>query len=168
MEVLADDALGAVGIARGDGLIDRLMRPIGDELLARLAQGDGPLFGEPGDHGFVNRREHRVARDDRQHVVEGDVRPLERVDVVERQAIGIERRLEFGDLRIARVRRRVPRQPDFEEAARLLEMTHAVRRRQQVARRAGQGLDDDLRRRPRHACPFAAADGDKAHLLQRE
>jgi len=164
----ADNALGAVGIARGNGLIDLLMRPTGDEFLARLAQRDGSLLGEPGDHRLMNGRKHRIARDQREDVVEGDVGPLERVYVVQRQPVGFERCPQLGNVVIARMGRGVTGETDFEEIPRFLEMPDAIRCRQEVASGARQGFNDHLGRRLRHPRPLAAADGDEAHLLERE
>src|SRR4029450_3443998 len=70
IEMGADGAFGPVGIARGNGLVDRLMRPAGDELLAGRAQGRTPLLSQPGRDGLMDRGEDRVARNHRQHIVE--------------------------------------------------------------------------------------------------
>src|SRR5262247_1263942 len=43
VEMGTHGALGPVGVARSDGLVDRRVSPVGDELLAGYAQGDGPL-----------------------------------------------------------------------------------------------------------------------------
>jgi len=130
VEVGAHGALGTVGIVRGDGLVDPLMRPAGDELLARRAQGRAPLLGQPGRDGLVDRGEDRIARNHRQHVVERDVGALEGVEIVEGLAVGLERALQFVEVIGGRVLRGVARQADLEEGARLLEVPHAVRRQQ--------------------------------------
>ena len=168
VEMGAYGALGPIGIARGNGLVNLLMRPAGDEFLSGRAQGDGPLLGQPGRDGLMDRGEDRVARNHRQHVVERDVGPLERVEIVEGQAVGLERALERVDIVGGRVLSRIARQADLEEGARFLEVAHAVGRPQQVPRRAGQRFEDDLRSRLRHARALAAVDRHQSHLLQRE
>src|SRR5215813_6409210 len=97
VEMGAHGALGAVGIAGGDGLVDRLVSPIGDELLAGHAQGDGALLGQPGHDRLVDRGEDRVARNHRQHVMERHVSALEGMEVVQRMPVCIERALEGID-----------------------------------------------------------------------
>lgn len=164
----ANGALGPVGIARGDGLVDRFMRPAGDELLTGRAQGSGPLLGQPGRDGLMDRGEDRVARNHRQHIVERDVGPFERVEIVDGLAVGLERALQGVEVIGGRVLRGVARQADLEEGARLLEMPYAVRRQQQMPRRAGQGFEDDLGRRLGNARALAAVDRHQPHLLQRE
>ena len=161
-------ALGPVGIARGDGFIDRLMRPAGDEFLPRRTQGDGPLLGQPGRNGLMDRGEDRVARDHCQHVVERDIGPLEGIEIVERLTIGLERALEGVDVVGGRMLRGIARQTDLEERTRFLEVAHPIRRSQQVPRRAGQRFEDDLGRGLGDARTLAAVDGDEPHLLQCE
>ena len=130
VEMGAHDTLGPVGVVRGNGVVNRFMRPAGDELLTRRAQGRAPLLGQPGRDGLMDRGEDRVARDHRQHVVERDVGALEGVKIVEGLAVGLERALQFVEVIGGRVLRGVARQADLEEGARLLEVPHAVRRHQ--------------------------------------
>lgn len=130
VEMGAHGALGPVGIARGNGVIDPLVRPAGDELLPWRAQGRAPLLGQPGRDGLMDRGEDRVARNHRQHVVERDVGALEGVKIVEGLAVGIESALQFVEVIGGRVLRGVARQADLEEGAGLLEVPHAVRRQQ--------------------------------------
>ncbi len=130
IEMGAHGAFGTIGIARGDGLVDRLVRPAGDELLTRRTQGRAPLLGQPGRDGLMDRGEYRVARNHRQHVVERDVSALEGVKIVEGLAVGLERALQFVEVIGGRVPRGVAGQADLEEGARLLEVPHAVRRQQ--------------------------------------
>src|SRR6185295_7193070 len=61
IEMGAHGALGTVGIARGYGVIDRFMRPTGDELLTGCTQGRPPLFGQPRRDGLMDRGEDRIA-----------------------------------------------------------------------------------------------------------
>ncbi len=161
-------ALGPVGIARDYGVIDRFMRPAGDELLTGRTQGRAPLLGQPGRDGLMDRGEDRVARNHRQHVVECDVGPLEGVEIVERLTIGDERALQFLEVIGGRVLGRMARQADLEEGARFLKVPHAIRRRQQMPRRAGQRFEYDLGCRLRHARALAVVDGHQTHLLQCE
>jgi len=168
IEMGAYGALGPVGIARGNGLVDRLMRPAGDELLTRRAQGRASLLGQPGRDGLMDRGEDRVARNHGQHIVERHVGALEGVEIVESLTIGIERALEFDEVVRRCVLRRVARQADLEEGARFLEVAHAVGRAQQVARGTGQRLENDLGRGLGDARALAAVDRHQAHLLQRE
>ena len=168
IEMSAHSALGPVGVARRDGLVDRRVGPVGDKLLTGYAQGDGPLLGQPGHDSLVDRGEDRVAGNHRQHVVERHVGALERIEVVQGLPVCIERIPKRFDVRGGRVLGRVARQPDLEEGARLLEVAHAVGRTQQVPRRAGQRFEDHLRRRLGDARPLAAVDRHQSHLLQRE
>ena len=161
-------ALRPVGITRDDGVIDRLMRPAGDELLTGRAQGRAPLLGQPGRDGLMDRGEDRIARNDRQHIVESDVGALEGVEIVERLEIGGESALELFEVFGGRVLSRIARQADLEEGACLLEVPHAIGRRQQMPRRPGQRFEDDLGGRLRHARALAVADGHQPHFLQRE
>lgn len=168
VQVLAHHAFGPVGVARGDGVVDLLVRAAGDELLPGRAKGDGPLLGQPRGDGFVDGGEDRVARNDRQYVVKGDVRPLERIEVVERQPVGVERPLELGQVRLGGVRGRVAREAGLEEDPRLLEVADPVRRRQEMTRRPGERFENDLGRRLGDPRPLAAVDRHQPHLLQRK
>ena len=160
--------LGPVGAARRDGLVDRRVGPVGDELLARHAQGDGPLLGQPSHDRLVDRGEDRVARNHRQHVVECHVGALEGIEIVEGLPVCIERALEGIDVLDGRMLRRVTREADLEEGARLLEVTHAIGRPQQVSRRTGQRFEDHLGRGLSDASALAAVDRHQSHLLERE
>src|SRR6185295_5679988 len=110
IEMGAYGALRPVGITRDDGVIDRLMRPAGDELLTGRAQGRAPLLGQPGRDGLMDRGEDRIARNDRQHIVESDVGALEGVEIVERLEIGGESALELFEVFGGRVLSRIARQ----------------------------------------------------------
>ena len=79
-----DQSLGAIGVARCDGLVDLLVRPIGELVLCRRAQGYAPLLGQPLDHRLVDGEEYRIARNDGEHVVEADIGFLEAADVADR------------------------------------------------------------------------------------
>ena len=168
VEMGAHGTLGPVGVVRRDGLVDRRVGPVGDELLAGHAQGDGPLLGQPGHDRLVDRGEDRVARNHRQHIVERHVGAFEGMEIVEGLPVCIERALEGVDVLGRRVLGRIARQTDLEEGARLLEVAHAVGRPQQVPRRTGQRFEDYLGRGLCHAGPLAAVDGDESHLLQGE
>lgn len=164
----AHDAFRPVGIACRDGVVDLLVRPAGDELLAGRAQRRAPLFRQPRDDRLVDGGEDRIARNERQDVVERHVGPLESIEIVERLAVGLERPLEFGQVRLARMLGCVPGEADLEEETRLLKVADAVGRCQEMSRRAGQRLEDNLRRRLRDPRPLAAVDRHQPHLLQRE
>src|SRR5262245_23830323 len=145
------------------------MRTIGVELLvAMILQRNTPLLRQPGDHRLMDGGEDRIARDDRQHIMERDIRLLECAQIIERQAVRLERVGQLTNLIIARVLSRVAGETDLEEGARLLEVPNAIRRGEKMPRRAGQRLDNGGRCWLRDSGTFAAVDRDQAHLLQRE
>src|SRR6266567_4279901 len=53
-EMGADQPLGPVRVAGDDGLVDLLVRPVGELVLRRRAQRDAPLLGQPLDHRLVH------------------------------------------------------------------------------------------------------------------
>src|SRR5262245_8943745 len=83
----AHDFLGAVRIARGNGVEHGAMRLIGDFVLTGALQRDVALLGQPCGDGLVDRRINRIARNDREHIVESHIRPFEGRDVVNRRAV---------------------------------------------------------------------------------
>lgn len=167
-QVDPNGAFGAVGIARGDGVVDRLVRTISHHVLARLLQRNRPLLGQPGNDRLVQCREDRIARDQREHIVERHVGPFKSCDTAERLTVGVERALELAEVRLRRIFGGMAGQPDFEHGARLLKMAHTLGRSEQMARRPGQGVEHDLRRGHGDARPLAAVDGHHSHLLERK
>ena len=166
--MIPDGTLRRVRVARAHGVADRLVRAERDEALPRADERDGALLGQPRDDGLVNRGEDRVARYHGQHIVERDVGAFERLQVVQRVAVLVERAAQRAAIVVGRERGGVPREPNLEELPRLLEAADATGRRQQMARGAGEGFDDDLGGRLDNARAFAVAHGDESHLRQGE
>ena len=83
---------------RRDRLEDALMRRIGELRRTRCAAGDFALFGQPFDHGIIERGEDRIPRNGRDDIVEGDVGAHEVAAVAEGLAVGVERVLQSLDV----------------------------------------------------------------------
>jgi len=116
-----------VGVARSDGLEDALVGLVGDQHLPRYLQRDVALVVQPINHGVMDPRKDRVARNLRQDKVKLDVGTLERRQAVDTRAVGGESRLQSREVLLGGVARRIAREPDLEERARVLEMLLTVR-----------------------------------------
>ncbi len=126
------------------------------------------LLHQPFGDGGMDRFEDRIARDHGEDVVELDVRPLELGKIAEGLPVGLQRVAQIAQIPLGRMLRRVAREAHLEERPRLLEMPHAVRLGEHIARAARQRLDHDLRCRPDGARPAAGAQFDQPHPLQME
>ena len=110
--------------------------------------------------------ENRVLRNDRQHVMEIDIRLLELRAIAERRTIGFERRSERFDFLQRGMLGGIARKADFEKCPGFLEMPDAVRRRQKIAHAAGEIFDHRFRRRRGDPRPRTRLQFDQAHALQ--
>ena len=115
-EMIAHGRLGAVGIAGRDRIEDRPMGLVGNQIDARR-QRRLALFEQPFGESRVNSGENRIARNERQDVVESDIRALETGKIAYRFAIVLQRRLEIGKILFRRMDGGVARQPGFEKDA---------------------------------------------------
>ena len=155
-----------LGIARGNRFENRPMRLVGADILARRESGLALLAQPFGERG-VDRGEDRIARNDREHIVECDVGQHEALKIADRLAVRFERRFEISP---------APRSVAFSAAWRARPTSKNRRAFWKFctppgaaimcARGAGQRVDDELRRRLGDARPLAGADLHQPHLAQ--
>ena len=155
-------------VARRDGLVDG--RVIADG--RRSASGMWIVvvrwsISQPTKR-VMHADEDRIAGDRGQFVVERDVGADEDGRVAERRRVGIEGRLEPGDVLVGGDACRLPSDARLEQQPRLLHVFMALPGGRQAADEAGELAGQELPGGGRDAGPRAARDLDQTLLLQDE